>query len=246
MPQVVCVSLSEFYSIAVRQCVDSAHSYKSSLEAEAGGVEAQTSVTLDVYSTDTETVAALRDFFMGIVSAFPASETTTLAYMHGMLDEEGGVLPAIESATTGVEAVAAYERLQALKHEASNGTLSHSHQSRFSLSGDKDAVLLRLTPPSTDSAYTQKVEAAVRDGEADAQFYADVMCLLDDLRDRKARPTSAETFAIALSGQRLRDGVQQPRLFLPLPLPGRDQHHQSLVFVTDAGPDHIKVVVQDR
>jgi len=240
------VTLEEFYSIAVRQCVDIAHSYKSSLEAEASSVAVQTAVKLAVYEDDGQTVKGLFDYFLDIVKHFPQHEQEALAYMHGLLDEETGVLEQIKRATDGAAAVDAYGRLGTLKLQASGGAKIEAGGSRFSLKGDADRVVLTVARDEAATDYEERVNAAVRDEAEQAEFYADVMGLLDELRDRKARPTSAETFAIALSAAHLRQGNQQPRIFKPLNLPGRHQRHQSFVFVTDAGPDHIKITVQDR
>ncbi|MGD9823247.1 LOG family protein, partial [Desulfobacter sp.] len=243
---VLSVSLEEFYGIALRQCVESAHSYKSTLEAEATNVPVQTSVTLEIYEDDAQTLKGLREYFLDIVKQFPAHEQATLTYMHGMLDKESGVLDRIKQAKNGGDAVAAYNTLAQLKLKASGGDGTEPGHSRFSLAGEDRKILLRLVPDAEVSAFGKRVDAAVKDAAEHKEFYGCVMQLLDELRDRKSRPTSAETFAIALSSAYLRKGIQQPRLFKPLSLPGRHKRHQSFVFVTDAGPDHIKITAQDR
>lgn len=249
------ISLKEFYSITVRQCVDSARSYKSSLESEASSVPVQTSVKLEVYQEEKQVVAGLRDYFLDIVKQFPVHEKKTLDYMHGLLNKETGILDRIKKAATGDDAVKEYGKLRQIKPTLSTKVLqepSHGEDwSHFTLCGDGDKVVLEFPQDSSTTAYGKRINEAMLSEAKQSAFFAAVMQLLDQLRDRmaaetKSTPSSAEAFAIVLSAMKLQEGNRQPCILKPISLPGRHKKHQSFVFVTDAGPDHIKITVQDR
>eukprot|EP01061_Rhynchopus_euleeides_P013820 TRINITY_DN23_c0_g1_i4.p1 TRINITY_DN23_c0_g1~~TRINITY_DN23_c0_g1_i4.p1 ORF type:complete len:2139 (+),score=1003.49 TRINITY_DN23_c0_g1_i4:111-6527(+) len=124
----------------------------------------------------------------------------------------------------------------------------------FALAASADnetAVLTTLRPsPSleTESAgegYAGRVDTSAVSASQHASFLADVMKLVDRLRGAETPPTPAEYFATGLAVHELGDGVELPRLYLPLYAPGQHKY-QSFVFVTDAGPGHLETTVQDK
>ncbi|WIA11424.1 hypothetical protein OEZ85_011541 [Tetradesmus obliquus] len=136
-------------------------------------------------------------------------------------------------------------------------------ESPFQLHGEGSTVVLtvhhngRAATEQGAGSYGQRTCQAAEAAANQAHFYAHTMVLLDTLRARSSAsqphasqpaggsPIPAELFAIGLATEHIREGWQQPRLFKPVPLPGWHEQHQSFVFVTDAGPDHIKITVQD-
>lgn len=250
------VSLNEFYVLAVGHTVESVHSYRASLETEGGSPALQTAVTLEVYKGMEETIQELRRYFFDMAEHFPNKEEEILAYMHGVMDDGTGVLARIDKAADGAAAVAAYKDLEGLRPRSD--TKTEHNGSRFVLTGEEDRVRLTVSVPSGSAgspsvnvgageSYRDRISQAAQNDTNEAMFLVEVMCLLDELRGlENVYPSPAESFAVAFASDRLRLGLQQPRLFKPLSLPGRDPKHQSFVFVTDGGPDHIKITVQDR
>ena len=173
----------------------------------------------------------------------------------------------------GAAAVAEYDKILQAKAAASAAIASptgasagssgptQAPPSSFDLRGEGSTVVLTVRPciPTADQAHTEYLQRTGEAAEAaaiQAHFYARVMTLLDTLRVRASAqqlpqsnspgPSMAEQFAIGLATQHIGEGWQQPRLFKPVPLPGWHNEYQSFVFVTDAGPDHLKITVQDK